>query len=149
MKKKLFLLAFTLLVFNTACAKNDSIELQALDLPQDSQAQSVSRAVEISPEDTYQALLKKTHVLIDVREQNEYDTVHIKDIKLIPLSNLAPEIAKLDKKVKYITVCHSGRRSGIAADEMTKIGLNVVSMKGGMTAWLEKNLPAVKGTVKK
>lgn len=149
MTKKLFLLAFSLLVFNTACAKNDPIELQAIELEENTLAQSVSRAVEITPEDTYQALLKKTHVLIDVREQNEYDAVRIKDIKLIPLGTLAQELGKLDKKVKYITICRSGRRSAAAADEMEKAGFSVFSMKGGMISWEEKKLPVVKGVAKK
>lgn len=149
MTKKIFLLAFSLLAFNTACVKNESIDFQAIDLQEESVAQSVSKAVETTPEDTYQALLKKTYVLIDVREKNEYDAVHIKDIKLIPLGTLAQEIGKLDKKVKYITICRSGRRSLAAADEMEKAGLSVFSMKGGMISWEEKKLPVVKPSVKK
>ncbi|MFN3444270.1 MAG: rhodanese-like domain-containing protein [Bacteroidia bacterium] len=78
---------------------------------QTKQKSVVSDKQEISVKDAKQALNKKTHVFIDVREQSEYDNGHIKGIKLIPLSTVQTEALKLDKSKKYIAVCHSGKRS--------------------------------------
>ncbi len=97
--------------------------------------------LEISVNTAKTALSKKTHVFIDVREDWEYKEGHIPGIKLISLGNIEKEAQKLDKKVKYITVCAAGRRSKKAAEQMKKIGLNVVSMQGGMMKWQEKNYP--------
>lgn len=107
--------------------------------------QAVTSKTEISPKDAKQALVKKTHVLIDVREQEEYDEVHIKDIKLIPLGNIETEAAKLNKNQKYIMVCRSGKRSKKAAEQLKSLGFNAVNMTGGMNEWQEKGYPVVKG----
>jgi rhodanese-related sulfurtransferase len=144
MLRKILLVSVFCSFFNLGCSTN----INAENLP-DLYAQNVveiqsNRVTETTPEFTSDALMNKTHVVIDVREQDEYDSGHIKDVKLIPMSVLSEGISKLDKNLKYITVCHSGRRSAIAAGEMEKIGLNVLTMKGGMVSWESKGLPVVK-----
>ncbi|MEK7433063.1 MAG: rhodanese-like domain-containing protein [Cyanobacteriota bacterium] len=148
MYKKVVFVALIALSLNMGCAREEFPLLDETILEDNINIQS-TKIVETTPEETNTAMLKKTHVLLDVREQNEYQEVHIKDIKLLPLSILPQEISKLDKNAKYITICRSGKRSAAAAEQMEKIGLNVVSMKGGMLSWIEKKLPVVKGTVKK
>ena len=103
-----------------------------------------TNSIEISTQDAKKALIKKDHIFIDVREKWEYDNGHIKGIKLIPLSKIPTESLKLDKKAKYIAVCGVGVRSKKAAEKMKKLGLNVVSMAGGMNEWQEKGYPVKK-----
>lgn len=147
MNKKIIFTSIVTL-FLLGCAREEYPLLEQME-PEQAIAQSTKAITEVTPEETFEAMNKKTHVLLDVREKNEFDEVHIKDIKLLPLSVLPQDMSKLDKNVKYITVCRSGRRSMAAAEQMDKIGLNVVSMKGGMLSWIEKKLPVVKGSVKK
>ena len=101
-------------------------------------------SIVLQARDFFTSLLKKEVVFIDVREQYEYDSGHIKGIKLIPMGELEKQIPLLDKKLKYITVCGIGVRSLKAAKKMKEAGLNVSSMSGGMTEWTLKGLPVKK-----
>ena len=121
-----------------------SFSLPAFSAPQKPvEIKSVNKT-EISTQEAKNLLNKKNYVFIDVREKSEFDEGHIKGVKLIPLSTINTEALKLDKNAKYITVCRSGRRSAKAAEEMKKLGFNVVTMKGGMLEWQEKGLPVTK-----
>lgn len=52
--------------------------------------------------------------LIDVREQNEYDEVHVKGVELFPLSRLKRgELPEQDDR-KVAVICRSGGRSQMA-----------------------------------
>ena len=72
-------------------------------------------------------------VLLDVREQSEWDDGNLKDAKLLPLSVLkAGDVAKVIPKDK-IVYCHcgSGVRCLKAADELKKLGYDVRPLKPG------------------
>jgi phage shock protein E len=76
--------------------------------------------------------LKKA-LLIDVREQDEWDEGHLKRARLIPLSKiqegLKPDSLPMDK-ILYLH-CRSGGRSLIAQELLKKEGYDVRSLKQG------------------
>ncbi len=90
-------------------------------------------------------------VLLDVREQAEWDAGHLKDAKLLPLSVLkadptAEDVARVAPKDK-IVYCHcgSGIRSLKAADALKKRGYDVRPLKAGYAALLDAGFaPATK-----
>jgi rhodanese-related sulfurtransferase len=46
------------------------------------------------------------------------------------------DVSKLDKTKTYAVYCHSGRRSGIATSEMSKLGFSkLFNLDGGIGAW--------------
>ena len=47
--------------------------------------------------------------VVDVREQEEYDALHLEGVTLLPLSVLAERYAELDKDQAYYVICQSGR----------------------------------------
>ena len=73
--------------------------------------------------------------LIDVREVEEVEAGHIPGIINIPLGVLELRIPELDKKEKYIVVCRSGIRSGMATQLLESHGFDVTNMVGGMLEW--------------
>lgn len=78
------------------------------------------------------------HVLIDVREQDEYDAGHIEGSILIPKDTVADNIAEVapDKNQLIVLHCAAGRRSDMCADVLLGMGYtNVKSLTGGFTAW--------------
>jgi len=94
--------------------------------------------------DTVKARLKdKTAVLVDVREQKEWDEGHLQDASFIPLSKLkvdkeAEKVTK-DLSKKKIVYCHcaAGVRALTAADILKKQGYDVRPLKAGYKDLLE------------
>ena len=54
--------------------------------------------------------------MIDVREPEEYKTIHIKGSKLIPMNELAKRISEIDWSKEVVFICRSGSRSRLMAD---------------------------------
>ncbi len=72
---------------------------------------------------------------IDVRTAAEYAAGHVQGAINIDVEapTFETEIAKLDKSTTYTVYCHSGRRSGIATDAMSKDGFTqVYNLQGGI-----------------
>jgi rhodanese-related sulfurtransferase len=86
---------------------------------------------------TVNALQGRDDVLIlDVREQSEYDAGHIPGVTLIPLNDVPNRMNEIPKDKPVIVTCRSGNRSGQATDFLRQQGYtNVHNMTGGINAW--------------
>ena len=85
--------------------------------------------------------------ILDVREPNEWEQVHIPGATLIPLGQLASRVDELPKDQKIVVVCHSGNRSAKGRDTLLAAGFTqVTSMKGGMTQWEAAGLETASGS---
>ena len=76
-------------------------------------------------------------IILDVREQYEYDEGHIPGAILIPyteIENKAEEIIT-DKDRQILVYCRSGRRSKIASDALSKLNYTNVKEFGGIIDW--------------
>jgi len=79
---------------------------------------------------------KKSPILLDVREQKEYDAGHIDGARLLPLNTLPERLAELPKEKAIVVYCKSGRRSAQAAAFLRASGYkNVASLSGGFQEW--------------
>src|SRR5919198_437651 len=81
-------------------------------------------------------------VVVDVREQHEFEESHLPGAVHVPRGHLESRIegAAPDKSQRVITYCASGNRSALAANTMLKeLGYeNVESMTGGITLWKDR-----------
>jgi adenylyltransferase/sulfurtransferase len=86
-------------------------------------------------------------LLLDVREQNEYDIVNIPGAKLLPLSIFQAKWEEElgDKKDKEIVIhCKMGGRSQQACDFLAAQGFaNVSNVAGGVMAWVDQVDPSL------
>lgn len=102
----------------------------------------------LAPEKFREAVLSDTTaVVLDVRQQSEYDGGHLENAILLDYlctGSFMEGIKSLDPSKTYYVYCRSGRRSHAAADKMKKLGLKVFDMAGGFLAWTEAGLPVVK-----
>ncbi|MWC30787.1 rhodanese-like domain-containing protein [Paenibacillus sp. MMS18-CY102] len=73
--------------------------------------------------------------IVDVREQDEWDSGHIAGAKHMPLGMVSQRHSELNPKQETIIVCRSGNRSGLACEHLESLGYNVVNMTGGMMNW--------------
>ena len=87
-------------------------------------------------------------ILIDVREDNEFEKGHAKSATHIGRGVIERDIIGKfpDKNTELILYCGGGYRSAMAADNLQKMGYNnVFSMIGGWTAWKEEGEKGRKG----
>ena len=77
------------------------------------------------------------YIILDAREQDEYDEGHIPGAILIPYGEIADRAEKElpDKDQLILVYCRSGRRSKIAAEELVKLGYTNVKEFGGIIDW--------------
>ena len=76
-------------------------------------------------------------LLIDVREQDEYDFCRIAGGQLKPLGGLMEWAKDLDPEAEIVCYCHSGQRSYMAAQYLRQYFkfTKVSNLEGGIDAW--------------
>jgi len=77
-------------------------------------------------------------LLLDVREQNEWEEGHLPGAIHVPRGNLEARIEATlpDKSREIVTYCAVGARSAFAAKSLVELGYaNVSSMSGGFADW--------------
>jgi rhodanese-related sulfurtransferase len=97
----------------------------------------------ISPQEASALTAEKKAIIIDVREDNEWNTVHIPGAIHIPLAQLSTRLSELQpyKNTAIITQCRSGARSAKALDILKSAGFShVQNMEGGLIAWNKAGL---------
>lgn len=94
-----------------------------------------------------QKLADKSAVLVDVREQAEWDAGHLDAAILLPLSGLQkgadPSQALPKGKIVY-THCKAGVRSVTASEILSKQGYDVRPLKAGYQDLLDAGFPPAK-----
>jgi len=84
-------------------------------------------------------LLDDEVILVDVREQWEFDICQIKGAILIPMGEIAISYENLDKDSKIALYCHSGVRSMHVANFLLSKGFDsVANLQGGIDAWAQE-----------
>lgn len=77
------------------------------------------------------------HIILDTREQDEFDEGHIPGAILIPYTEIENKAEEMlpDKDKLILVYCRSGRRSKIAAEALSKLGYTNVKEFGGIIDW--------------
>ena len=84
-------------------------------------------------------------VVLDVREQVEWDHGHIEGALHVPLRELPDRLAGLSAltDTQTLVVCKVGGRSGQAVGWLVQQGFDVVNLDGGMLDWEAAGRPMV------
>ncbi len=84
-------------------------------------------------------------LVLDVREQWEYDEGHIPGVTLIPMGEVQSRLDEIPTDQPVILTCRSGNRSGQVTEYLRQQGYdNVHNMEGGILAWEAAGLPVEK-----
>ncbi|MDO9168981.1 MAG: rhodanese-like domain-containing protein [Methylobacter sp.] len=97
----------------------------------------------VSPKAASAMQVEDKAVIVDVREDDEWNAHHIPGAIHIPLGQLNERLAELEpyKNRPVIAQCQSGRRSEKAQLALMSAGFSkVYSMAGGIQAWDEQGL---------
>lgn len=83
---------------------------------------------------------KEKFILVDVREDNEWDKGRIPGARHLARGIIERDIEKAipDRGAEIVLYCGGGFRSALSAESLQKMGYtNVVSMDGGWRGWLD------------
>jgi rhodanese-related sulfurtransferase len=111
-------------------------------------AEAKKNITEISPEDAAAKLQNHEAVIVDVRENDEWEDGHIPHAIHLSRGTIELDIEEKVPDPNAVIICHcgGGGRSALAAESLQKMGYkNVRSMAGGFKAWKQAGLPTAKG----
>ena len=123
MKKLIFLLLAVMML--TACGK-------------DTEKDQGEVYMNITAEEAKEIMdTQEGYVILDVREQDEYDAGHIPGAILIPYTQIAEKAEEVltEKDQLILVYCRSGRRSKIAAEALVELGYTNIKEFGGIIDW--------------
>ena len=77
------------------------------------------------------------YIILDTREQEEYDEGHIPGAILIPYTQIGEKAPQMlpDKDQLLLVYCRSGRRSKIASETLVELGYTNIMEFGGIIDW--------------
>jgi rhodanese-related sulfurtransferase len=87
---------------------------------------TATEAIELASEGT---------LLVDVREQWEWDAGHAPTAVHIPMGSLGERLEEIPDDQSVLVICHSGGRSLTVGTALADAGFRAVNVFGGMTAW--------------
>ncbi|MBR2500638.1 MAG: rhodanese-like domain-containing protein [Clostridia bacterium] len=76
-------------------------------------------------------------IVLDVREQDEFEQGHIEGAMLMPYMEIYEKAEEIipDKDEQILVYCRSGRRSKIASQSLAELGYTNVKEFGGIIDW--------------
>ncbi len=77
-------------------------------------------------------------IVLDVREQNEYDSGHIPGAVLLPVGTIDEDTAAAvipEKDSTVLVYCRSGNRSKTASSALAELGYTNIYEFGGINSW--------------
>jgi len=100
-------------------------------------------SVDVTTEQTAEALADGSVQVIDVREPHEWDAGHIDGMRHVPVGQLQAEAASIDQDRPVVFSCKTGGRSTMAAQAFRAAGYRAFSVDGGIDKWVAEGRPIV------
>ena len=135
MSKKIILLALAIITVATVFAgctqKTNTEQTEATQV-------NIGTYYQI-PQDEAKRIMdeESDYIIVDAREQSEYDEGHIKGAIVSPYTEIEQKAEEMlpDKEQLILVYCRSGRRSKIAAQSLANMGYTNVKEFGGIIDW--------------
>jgi rhodanese-related sulfurtransferase len=110
-------------------------------------SRSVAGITSLSVTEAVMLMNRKSALVLDVREADEFAQGHLQGARNVPLSQLSARLKELEKfrDKPVLVVCARGRRANTAAKLLKAQNFTTLNvLKGGMQAWVEANMPSSK-----
>jgi rhodanese-related sulfurtransferase len=82
-------------------------------------------------------------VLLDVREDDEWDRGHAAAAQHIPMGQVPGRLDEIDRSAKLYVICKAGGRSAKVAEFLARDGFEPTNVEGGMLAWDSAGRPVI------
>lgn len=93
---------------------------------------------QITQEEAKEMMDTQEVIVLDVREQNEYDSGHIPGAVLLPVGTIDEDTAAAvipEKDSTVLVYCRSGNRSKTASSALAELGYTNIYEFGGINTW--------------
>lgn len=93
---------------------------------------------QITQEEAKEMMNTQEVIILDVREQNEYDSGHIPGAVLLPVGTIDEDTAAAvipEKDSTVLVYCRSGNRSKTASSALAELGYTNIYEFGGINTW--------------
>ena len=93
---------------------------------------------QISQEEAKEMMDTQEVIILDVREQDEYDSGHIPGAVLLPVGSIDEDTATEvipEKDSTVLVYCRSGNRSKTASSALAELGYTNIYEFGGISTW--------------
>ena len=93
---------------------------------------------QITQEEAKEMMDTQEVIILDVREQDEYDSVHIPRAVLLPVGTINEDTAAEvipEKDSTVLVYCRSGNRSKTASSKLAELGYTNIYEFGGISTW--------------
>ena len=122
-KMRIFVIILAILMIFTGCGGTTTVE---------------NNYQQISQEKAKEMMDTQSVLILDVREQNEFDAGHIPGAILLPVGTITKDTAaavipELDTVV--LVYCRSGNRSKTASQALADLGYTSIYEFGGINTW--------------
>ncbi len=97
----------------------------------------------VQPEELPAALPGEGHVLLDVREHNEWTAGHAPDALHIPMAEVPQRLDDVPEANQIYVICRSGGRSARVTAFLNANGWDAVNVERGMNGWSAMGRPLV------
>ena len=101
----------------------------------------------ISPTEAVVLMNRAKPLILDVRNEDEFDAGHIQGAKHIPITELSNRMKEIEKfKDKPVLVhCQKGPRAKSACAILREAHFTQIhNLEGGLVSWIEAKMPVVK-----
>ena len=122
--RRIFSLIFVLVLLLTGCGDTSSSEKNTYE--------------QITQEAAKEMMDTVDAIVLDVREQDEFDAGHIPGAILLPVGTITADTAAAvipEKDTVVLVYCRSGNRSKMASAALAELGYTEVYEFGGINTW--------------
>jgi rhodanese-related sulfurtransferase len=101
----------------------------------------------VSPSELVHLINKEEGVVLDIRDQTDFNAGHIVDAINVPFAGIDSRLADLKKyqASAVVIVCKMGQHSGAVGRKLRAAGFNNVRrLSGGIAEWRASNMPLIK-----
>jgi len=115
--------------------------------PTTSPESTIPSYTDVTPKEAYEIISQQEVVVLDVRTQEEYDSGHISNALLIPVSELESRLHELSPSDHILEYCRSGNRSEQADNILVANDfIHAYNMVGGIIEWQAQGFPVTQET---
>lgn len=97
----------------------------------------------VSAQEAHRLVQDEHAVIVDCREDYEWEEMRIEGARLVPLSEYEGDPSLVEQDEKVIFQCATGQRSQVASAiyEQQHPGATAYNLEGGITAWASRGFP--------